>query len=137
MSQLQALPAYKGYAGIKSSTGVITPPAKYKGVASGDLADLVGGITKANGVTIVAKDGYGMTFSYRQIMEDGVHHLRSGDGRGGAAGRQAHRHRRLRARGQAARRGRRSAQAGRRRTTTPGPGRGRALVGQVGRRRSR
>ena len=71
MGQLQALPAYEGYAGIKSSTGTITPPSKYKGVPLADLADLVGGITQANGVTIVAKDGYGMTFSYRQIMEDG------------------------------------------------------------------
>jgi DMSO/TMAO reductase YedYZ molybdopterin-dependent catalytic subunit len=71
MSQLQALPAHEGYAGIKSSTGTITPPSKYKGVPLADLADLVGGITRANGVTIVAKDGYGMTFSYRQIMEDG------------------------------------------------------------------
>ena len=71
MSQLQALPAYEGYAGIKSSTGTITPPSKYKGVPLAALADLVGGITQANGVTIVAKDGYGMTFSYRQIMENG------------------------------------------------------------------
>ena len=71
MGQLQALPAYEGYAGIKSSTGAITPPSKYKGVPLATLADLVGGITEANGVTIVAKDGYGMTFSYRQIMENG------------------------------------------------------------------
>jgi DMSO/TMAO reductase YedYZ molybdopterin-dependent catalytic subunit len=71
MGQLQALPAYEGYAGIKSSTGVITPPSKYRGVPLADLAGLVGGITRANGVTIVAKDGYGMTFSYRQIMENG------------------------------------------------------------------
>jgi hypothetical protein len=71
MGQLQALPAYEGYAGIKSSTGTITPPSKYRGVPLATLADLVGGITQANGVTIVAKDGYGMTFSYRQIMEDG------------------------------------------------------------------
>ena len=71
MSQLQALPAYEGYAGIKSSTGTITPPSKYKGVPLAALADLVGGITETNGVTIVAKDGYGMTFSYRQIMENG------------------------------------------------------------------
>ena len=71
MAQLQALPAYEGYAGIKSSTGVITPPSKYKGVPLTDLADLVGGISEANGVTIVAKDGYGMTFSYRQIAGDG------------------------------------------------------------------
>jgi len=71
MGQLQALPSYEGYAGIKSSTGTITTPSKYKGVPLADLAGLVGGISRANGVTIVAKDGYGMTFSYRQIMENG------------------------------------------------------------------
>lgn len=71
MSQLQALPSYEGFAGIKSSTGVITPPSTYKGVPLKALADMVGGITRANGLTIVAKDGYGMTFSYRQIMENG------------------------------------------------------------------
>jgi DMSO/TMAO reductase YedYZ molybdopterin-dependent catalytic subunit len=71
MSQLEALPSYEGYAGIKSSTGSITPPSGYEGVPLADLADLVGGITQANGITIVAKDGYGMTFSYRQIMENG------------------------------------------------------------------
>ena len=69
MNQLEALPAYTGYAGIKSSTGVITLPAEYTGVRLSDLTDLVGGITKANGVTLVAKDGYGMTFSYDQIMD--------------------------------------------------------------------
>jgi DMSO/TMAO reductase YedYZ molybdopterin-dependent catalytic subunit len=30
---------------------------------------MVGGITKTNGVTLVAKDGYGMTFSYNMIMD--------------------------------------------------------------------
>ena len=69
MNQLQALPAYTGYAGIKSSTGVITLPAEYTGVRLSDLTDLVGGITKANGVTLVAKDGYGMTFSYNMIVD--------------------------------------------------------------------
>ena len=71
MGQLQALPSYEGYAGIKSSTGRITPPSRYRGVPLTDLADLVGGISEANGVTLVAKDGYGMTFSYRQIAGDG------------------------------------------------------------------
>jgi DMSO/TMAO reductase YedYZ molybdopterin-dependent catalytic subunit len=69
MNQLLALPAYRGYAGIKSSTGVITLPAEYAGVRLSDLTGLVGGISRANGVTLVAKDGYGMTFSYAQIME--------------------------------------------------------------------
>ena len=69
LNQLEALPAYTGYAGIKSSTGVITLPAEYTGARLSDLADMVGGISKANGVTLVAKDGYGMTFSYAQIMD--------------------------------------------------------------------
>ena len=69
MHELQALPAYSGYAGYKSSTGVITLPEEYTGVSLISLADLVGGINKANGVTIVAKDGYGMTFSYAQIVD--------------------------------------------------------------------
>jgi DMSO/TMAO reductase YedYZ molybdopterin-dependent catalytic subunit len=69
LNQFEALPAYTGFAGIKSSTGVITLPAEYTGVRLSDLTDLVGGISKANGVTLVAKDGYGMTFSYAQIMD--------------------------------------------------------------------
>ncbi|MCX6363009.1 MAG: molybdopterin-dependent oxidoreductase [Actinobacteria bacterium] len=69
LNQLEALPAYTGYAGIKSSTGVITLPSEYTGVPLSALADLVGGISEANGVTLVAKDGYGMTFSYAQIMD--------------------------------------------------------------------
>ena len=69
LNQLEALPAYTGYAGIKSSTGVITLPAEYTGVRLSDLTDMVGGITRTNGVTLVAKDGYGMTFSYAQIVD--------------------------------------------------------------------
>jgi DMSO/TMAO reductase YedYZ molybdopterin-dependent catalytic subunit len=69
LNQLQALSSYTGYAGIKSSTGVITLPQKYTGVRLSYLADLVGGISKASGVTIVGSDGYGMTFAYDQIMQ--------------------------------------------------------------------
>ena len=69
MDQLRALPAYTGYAGFKSSTGVITLPSKYTGVPLVGLTDRVGGISRANGVTLVAKDGYGMTFSYAQIVD--------------------------------------------------------------------
>ena len=68
MDQLEALPSYTGYAGFKSSTGVISLPVEYTGVTVVSLADRVGGISKANGVTLVAKDGYGMTFSYAQVV---------------------------------------------------------------------
>ena len=69
LNQLRALPAYTGFAGIKSSTGVISLPQEYTGVPLADLTDLVGGISKVNGVTIVAADGYGMTFSFAQIVD--------------------------------------------------------------------
>ena len=68
MNQLEALPSYTGYGGIKSSTGTITLPSKFTGVKLSYLTDLVGGINKSTGVTIVGSDGYGMTFSYDQIM---------------------------------------------------------------------
>jgi DMSO/TMAO reductase YedYZ molybdopterin-dependent catalytic subunit len=64
---IQALPAYEGMGGLISSVGKVTPPAKYKGVTLEDLCGLVGGITEENSVTITAKDGYAMTFSYEQI----------------------------------------------------------------------
>lgn len=67
LADLQSLPAQEGQAGIKSSTGRITLPAMYKGVALTDLADLVGGLDPSLGVNVVAKDGYAMTLSADQI----------------------------------------------------------------------
>lgn len=68
MEELQALPATTGQAGMKSSTGMITVPALYKGVLLTDLVSQVGGITPDLGVSIVASDGYAMTLSYDQIL---------------------------------------------------------------------
>ena len=67
MNDLKALPAVKGWAGIKSSTGKITIPERFKGVAVDELCKLVGGLGPNTGVSIVAKDGYAMTISYDQI----------------------------------------------------------------------
>jgi DMSO/TMAO reductase YedYZ molybdopterin-dependent catalytic subunit len=68
LADLKTLPVTEGYAGIKSSTGKITPPVKFKGVALKDLAALVGGIDQTNGLNIFAKDGYSITFSYDQAI---------------------------------------------------------------------
>ena len=67
MAELVALPATEGYAGIKSSTGKITPPIPFKGVALKDLVALVGGMDETTGFNVVAEDGYSITFSYDQI----------------------------------------------------------------------
>ena len=69
LAELKAMPSYTGWAGIKTSVGTLVAPEKYTGVKLADLADLVGGITKENGVTILAKDGYGMTLSYDQVFQ--------------------------------------------------------------------
>ena len=68
MEELKALPVTEGYAGIKSSTGKITPPIPMKGVALKDLAALTGGMDETTGFNVVAEDGYGITFSYDQIQ---------------------------------------------------------------------
>ncbi len=68
MAELKALPAAQGWAGGKSSTGRITPPEPHTGVSLQDLAAQVGGLEPGTGVSVVAKDGYAMTFSYDQIV---------------------------------------------------------------------
>ena len=62
------MPAAEGYAGIKSSTGEITLPVMYRGVALADLAAQVGGLAPGSGLNLVAKDGYALTFSEDQVV---------------------------------------------------------------------
>jgi DMSO/TMAO reductase YedYZ molybdopterin-dependent catalytic subunit len=66
--EIQKMPAYEGMGGLISSVGTVTPPAQYRGIPLEDLCGLVGGITEANSVSVVASDGYAMTFSYDQIV---------------------------------------------------------------------
>ena len=54
LDELKDLPVTEGYAGIKSSTGKITPPVPFKGVALKDLAELTGGMDDTNGFNVVA-----------------------------------------------------------------------------------
>jgi DMSO/TMAO reductase YedYZ molybdopterin-dependent catalytic subunit len=71
LAQLWQLPSYTGYAGIKNSVGVITAPQPYTGVRLETLLAAVGGVDPSHGVTILAKDGYGMTFSGQQAAGGG------------------------------------------------------------------
>lgn len=69
MASLKALTPITGWAGTMSSTGTISGPYQYKGVALSELLESVGGITENNAVRVSAKDGYAMTISYRQLTE--------------------------------------------------------------------
>lgn len=69
MEQLQALPATEGQGGFVSSTGMITIPSLYRGVALKDLPALLGiEFDETMGMTLTAEDGYSMTFSYDQVV---------------------------------------------------------------------
>jgi DMSO/TMAO reductase YedYZ molybdopterin-dependent catalytic subunit len=69
MADLKALPVTEGQGGIKSSTGQITIPEQFKGVALKDLVNVLSGTFDSSmGVSITAEDGYSMTFSYDQVM---------------------------------------------------------------------
>ena len=67
LDQIQHMPSTEGYAGIKSSTGRITPPVLMKGVLLEDLFKEVGGLSDDAAVSVVAKDGYEMTMSVSQL----------------------------------------------------------------------
>ena len=69
LEKLKTLPATEGQAGIVSSTGKITIPELYKGVAVRDLVEYLNiPFDPTMGVTITAEDGYSMTLSYDQVL---------------------------------------------------------------------
>jgi DMSO/TMAO reductase YedYZ molybdopterin-dependent catalytic subunit len=67
MEELVKLPATEGQAGIKSSTGKITPPALFKGVLITELLKQVGAENGSFGIEVEAEDGYAMTLSSEQL----------------------------------------------------------------------
>jgi hypothetical protein len=67
MAELQALPAYTGWSGMKNSAGTITAPAPVKGVKLADVVASVGGLTAADSVDVTAPDKYGMTYKYDEV----------------------------------------------------------------------
>jgi DMSO/TMAO reductase YedYZ molybdopterin-dependent catalytic subunit len=68
LADLKKLPSATGQAGIKSSTGKITPPALFKGVLMTELFNRLGGVDSTTGIQVEAKDGYAMTLSTDQVM---------------------------------------------------------------------
>lgn len=69
LEKLKTLPATEGQAGIVSSTGKITIPELYKGVAVKDLVEYLNiPFDPTMGVAITAEDGYSMTLSYDQVL---------------------------------------------------------------------
>jgi len=68
IADIKKLPVISGSTGEVSSAGTISGPFVYKGAALTDILKSVGGITANNAIRISAKDGYSMTFSYKQVV---------------------------------------------------------------------
>jgi DMSO/TMAO reductase YedYZ molybdopterin-dependent catalytic subunit len=68
VAQLKKLPATAGFGGVKSSTGKVTLPGSWKGVALRDLVATVDGYDATRNLAVIAKDGYSLTFSHDQVM---------------------------------------------------------------------
>lgn len=68
MEEIQALPVTEGQGGTKSSTGKISLPVPWKGVALKDLVATLGNFDNTMGINLVAVDGYSITYSYDQVM---------------------------------------------------------------------
>jgi hypothetical protein len=69
MTELQALPTYSGYFGIKNSAGSITPPAPITGVRLTDVLTAAGmTMTTLNACDVTAPDDFGATFTYDQVI---------------------------------------------------------------------
>ncbi len=71
VAQLRKLPVTEGFGGVKSSTGKVTLPGRWKGVALRDLVAAAGGCDATKNLAVVAKDGYSITFSHDQVMNGG------------------------------------------------------------------
>ena len=133
LAELEALPAYTGYAGIKDSVGVVTAPVQYTGVPLATLTAQVGGVDSVLRRDRARQgrlrhDVLGRPGGRRRLCD-----LRPGHRRRAPAGPEAHRADRLRETGQAARPERGGAPApGVRRAHGRHRGR-RPLVGALGR----
>jgi DMSO/TMAO reductase YedYZ molybdopterin-dependent catalytic subunit len=68
LADLRKLRSVEGPAGAKSSTGKIIAPRTYRGVALKDVLAACARFDSTMGVSVEARDGYGITLSYAQVM---------------------------------------------------------------------
>ena len=69
LEEIKEMPSLEGWGGRMRSTGDVEGPFRLKGVSMMRLCDLVGGINPDTAVKVISRDGYAMTFSYKQVTE--------------------------------------------------------------------
>ena len=70
MAELKALPVYSGYFGSRTppAPSILAPPARASG--SSDVLAQIGGMTTLNACDVLASDGYGMTYTFNQLVNN-------------------------------------------------------------------
>lgn len=81
MAEVKALPAYTGYSGFVNSAGTVFAPEPVKGVKVADLLNAVGGMSTLHACDVTAKDDYGMTYTYDQMVNGNGVQLYNIDGK--------------------------------------------------------
>jgi len=68
LDQVKALPAVTGQGGQLAITGHQYGPYHYRGVALSELLKAVGGSSDGDTIKVIARDGYSMTLTHRQLV---------------------------------------------------------------------
>jgi len=66
-NDVAALPSYRVYGGYKNQLGYIKGLGNYTGVSLSVICGLVGDLTNASVVKIIAEDNYSMTFTFAEV----------------------------------------------------------------------
>jgi hypothetical protein len=66
-TDVAGLPFYRGYGGYKNQLGILKGLGNYSGVSLNILCNLVGVLTNASVVRVMAADNYSMTFTYAEV----------------------------------------------------------------------
>jgi DMSO/TMAO reductase YedYZ molybdopterin-dependent catalytic subunit len=69
LAALRRLPATAGLAGSRSSTGKVTLPVLYRGVALRELLGRLGGFDASQELVVTARDGYSITLGFDQVTK--------------------------------------------------------------------
>jgi hypothetical protein len=71
-NDIAAMESYTANGGTRNNAAILGNFGAYTGVPIMDLLDLVGGVTSANSVKLIASDGYASTYTYAQLSGGGI-----------------------------------------------------------------
>ncbi|XES76660.1 MAG: hypothetical protein ACBZ72_10820 [Candidatus Bathyarchaeia archaeon] len=71
-NDIAAMESYTANGGTRNNAAILGNFGEYTGIPIMDLLDLVGGVTSANSVKVIASDGYASIYTYGQLSGESV-----------------------------------------------------------------